>query len=79
MATPASHRDLEVLAFITRFIEERGFPPTVREIGEGVGMSSPSTVQSHIVALIRTGHIERTVNGSPRAIRVVPPEDTTIP
>lgn len=75
MVTPASPRDLEVLAFITSFIEEQGFPPTVREIGLGVGMSSPSTVQGHIMALVQAGRIERAVNGSPRALRVIPEAD----
>lgn len=73
MTRPISPRDLEVLAFIKEHIASRGFPPTVREIGRGVGMSSPSTVQTHIVTLCENGLLERSLSGSPRALRVVEP------
>ena len=78
MTPSTSSRDLEVLAYIAKFIEDQGFPPTVREIGEGVGMSSPATVQTHLVALTSAGLVERTVNGSPRALRVTPQGEATM-
>lgn len=65
-------RDLDVLDFIADFIVEKGYAPTVREIGEGLGMSSPGTVHAHIVALEQAGHLTR-VPGSPRTMKVVSP------
>lgn len=63
-------RDAEIWDFIAAFLDERGFPPTVREIGEGIGMSSPGTVHAHLVSLEAGGYIQK-VPGSPRAIRLV--------
>jgi repressor LexA len=63
-------RDAEVWDFIAAFLDEHGFPPTVREIGAGVGMSSPGTVHAHLVSLEARGYIKK-VPGSPRAIRLV--------
>lgn len=71
MTKPVSPRALEVLEFIKDHIDEKGFPPTVREIGAGVDMSSPSTVQGYIVTLCENGLLERSLSGSPRALRVV--------
>lgn len=71
MRRPISTRDAEVLNFIVVFTAEMGYPPTVREIGRQLGMSSPSTVQSHIVALKNAGYIVRGEEGSPRTIRVL--------
>lgn len=67
---------MEVLDFIKDHIAEKGYPPTVREIGYGVDMSSPSTVQGHLVNLCENGLLERTLSGSPRALRVIEPEAT---
>lgn len=78
MTKALSYRDREVLEFIRSYITEQGFPPTVREIGSGVGMSSPSTVQGHIVALCDGGLLERTHNGSPRALRIIERPEATI-
>jgi SOS-response transcriptional repressor LexA len=49
----------EVLDAIRRFTRLEGYPPTVREIGESVGLTSPSTVHAHLTALIRKGHLHR--------------------
>ena len=48
---------------------ERGYPPSVREIGEAVGLTSPSTVHSHLLTLERAGYLRRDPS-KPRAIEV---------
>lgn len=66
--SPRQHR---ILNFITEHTEEKGYPPTVREIGEAVDLSSSSTVHAHLRALETAGAICR--DGSlTRAIRMVP-------
>jgi len=70
MAAAITERQRDVLMAIGRLTLERGFPPTVREVGSALGRSSPSTVQSHIDALIRRGYLA-SVPGSPRTLRVV--------
>ncbi len=65
-----STRQQEILDYITRTVSERGYPPSVREIGEAVGLSSPSTVHSHLSALVKAGHLRRDPS-KPRAIEVV--------
>lgn len=69
-----SNRDLtgkrrEILEFIARQIQERGYPPTVREIGEAVGLTSSSTVHTHLTTLQRQGYLRRDPT-KPRAIEV---------
>jgi repressor LexA len=59
----------EILEFIARQIEERGYPPTVREIGEAVGLTSSSTVHTHLTTLQRQGYLRRDPT-KPRAIEV---------
>lgn len=49
---------------------ERGYPPSVREIGEAVGLSSPSTVHSHLSSLVKAGYLRRDPS-KPRAIEVL--------
>ncbi|MFQ5948472.1 MAG: transcriptional repressor LexA [Acidimicrobiia bacterium] len=68
-----SKRQREILELILRTVQERGYPPSVREIGESVGLSSPSTVHSHLSALVKAGHIRRDPS-KPRAIEVLEPE-----
>jgi len=63
-------RQQQVLDVILRTVSERGYPPTVREIGEAVGLSSPSTVHSHLSALMKAGYIKRDPS-KPRAIEVM--------
>src|SRR6266536_289349 len=41
-------RQQEIWTFLTRYVDEHGYPPTVREIGEAVGLASPSTVHAHL-------------------------------
>lgn len=60
----------EILASIVGYIRRYGYPPTVREIGELVGLKSSSTVQTHLTKMIDEGIIETDVEGCSRAIRV---------
>jgi repressor LexA len=62
-------RQREILDFIERNIDERGFPPSVREIGEAVGLTSPSTVHNHLSTLQRLGYLVRDPS-KPRAMLV---------
>jgi len=62
-------RQRQVLDFIEHQMRERGFPPSVREIGEAVGLTSPSTVHSHLRTLTTLGYLRRDPT-KPRAIEV---------
>ena len=64
-----SARQKRILEFINHHIEDRGYPPTVREIGEAVSLKSSSTVHGHLKALEASGHILRDA-ALTRAIRV---------
>ena len=59
----------EILDFIDSQLRERGFPPSVREIGEAVGLTSSSTVHAHLATLQRQGFLRRDPT-KPRAIEV---------
>lgn len=65
-----SERQSKILSFLRNFTLDNGYPPTIREIGESVGISSTSVVNYNLDALQRTGHIyrDRTVS---RGIRLV--------
>ena len=62
-------RQRGILECIEASMEDRGFPPSVREIGDTVGLTSPSTVHNHLNTLQRLGFLERDPN-LPRAIKV---------
>ena len=62
-------RQRSILEFIVTQQQVRGFPPSVREIGEAVGLTSPSTVHSHLETLQRRGYLHRDPT-KPRAIEV---------
>jgi repressor LexA len=64
-----SARQLQILEFISAQMRDRGYPPSVREIGEAVGLTSPSTVHSHLNTLSRLGYLRRDPT-KPRAIEV---------
>lgn len=68
--TQLSDRQEQVLEFIRTTVATRGYPPSVREIGEAIGLSSPSTVHSHLSALVKAGAIRRDPS-KPRAIEVL--------
>jgi repressor LexA len=54
-----NERAREILAFIHRFKEERGFPPTIREIGKEFGISSTNGVRYYLTVLEKAGHVRR--------------------
>jgi repressor LexA len=58
-----------ILEFIAESIRERGYPPSVREIGEAVGLTSPSTVHAHLKVLQRDGYLRKDAE-KPRTIVV---------
>ncbi len=60
----------KVLEYVRWFVAEYGYAPTVREIGDGVGLTSTSTVHHHLVTLQSEGRIELSA-GKARTIRVV--------
>ncbi len=68
-AARLTDRQREILQFIVDQQRERGFPPSVREIGLAVGLTSPSTVHSHLSSLQRRGYLRRDPT-KPRAIEV---------
>ncbi|MDX1690717.1 MAG: transcriptional repressor LexA [Acidimicrobiia bacterium] len=73
-----STRQREILELIVATVADRGYPPSVREIGDAVGLSSPSTVHSHLSSLVKAGYLRRDPS-KPRAIEVVAPvEDGTV-
>lgn len=59
----------EILDFIAAHQRDRGYPPSVREIGEAVGLTSSSTVHTHLTTLQRQGYLHRDPT-KPRAIEV---------
>lgn len=63
-------RQRQILEFIKDEIGRKGYPPTVRDIGEAVGLSSSSTVHSHLAALEAKGLIKRDPS-KPRALEVM--------
>ncbi len=69
MAARISTRQRQILDFIERNMRDRGYPPSVREIGEAIGLTSPSTVHSHLRTLTRLGYLRRDPD-KPRAIEV---------
>jgi len=71
MTTKSETRQVEVLKFIYEQVEKRGYPPTVREIGEAVSLSSTSTVHGHLSRLEKNGFLFRDPS-KPRAIELTP-------
>lgn len=70
MGEKLSVKQAEILDFIQQTLDERGYPPSVREIGEAVGLKSSSTVHSHLVHLQKKGYIHRAAT-KPRAIELL--------
>jgi repressor LexA len=68
-AAPLTARQQQVLEFIDVEVRRRGYPPSVREIGEAVGLSSSSTVHAHLGALQDKGYLKRDPT-KPRAIEI---------
>jgi repressor LexA len=64
-----TERQRQILDFLTSYLYAHGYPPTVREIGEAVGLASPSTVHAHLANLERAGLIKRDPT-KPRALEL---------
>ncbi|AMO34519.1 transcriptional repressor LexA [Lysinibacillus sp. fkY74-1] len=70
-----SKRQEDILAFIKDEVRAKGYPPSVREIGEAVGLASSSTVHGHLARLEQKGFIRRDPT-KPRAIEILEPEES---
>jgi repressor LexA len=68
-ATTLTARQRAILDVIEQHLRDRGYPPSVREIGEAVGLTSPSTVHNHLATLQRLGYLRRDAT-KPRAIEM---------
>lgn len=66
---PLTDRQRQILEFIERTVGDRGYPPSVREICTAVGLTSPSTVHTHLSSLQKMGYLRRDAT-KPRAIEV---------
>lgn len=73
--TKLSKRQQDILEFIKDEVRKKGYPPSVREIGEAVGLASSSTVHGHLERLESKGLIRRDPT-KPRAIEILSGEDT---
>jgi len=62
-------RQQEIWTFLVEYVDQHGYPPTVREIGEAVGLASPSTVHAHLANLERAGLLRRDPT-KPRALEL---------
>jgi repressor LexA len=71
-----SNRQNAILEFIKSEVREKGYPPSVREIGEAVGLASSSTVHGHLDRLEKKGLIRRDPT-KPRAIEILDGDDST--
>ncbi|KAA0564305.1 MULTISPECIES: transcriptional repressor LexA [Bacillaceae] len=76
--TKLSKRQQDILEYIKIAVREKGYPPSVREIGEAVGLASSSTVHGHLARLESKGLIRRDPT-KPRAIEILNLEEDTIP
>jgi repressor LexA len=82
-----SDRQKNILKYIEAYVDERGYPPSIREIGDRVGISSTSVVDYNLKVLEREGHIRRDrevsrgleLVGSPRSQRQAQPRLVRIP
>jgi repressor LexA len=77
MARQLTNRQQRILEVIREAVETRGYPPSVREIGQAVGLKSPSSVHSQLSTLERGGYLRRDPS-RPRAIEVHFDPDTEL-
>lgn len=69
MSETLTERQRQILHVIEKSMQDRGYPPSVREIGEAVGLNSPSTVHNHLASLQKMGFLRRDPT-KPRALEV---------
>ncbi|EMA6341674.1 MULTISPECIES: winged helix DNA-binding protein [Bacillus cereus group] len=65
-----TRRQSQILTFIRDKVIENGYPPSIREIGEGIGIASSSTIHGHLLKLEEKGYIQRD-HSKPRAIKIL--------
>ncbi|HZQ04658.1 MAG TPA: transcriptional repressor LexA [Gaiellaceae bacterium] len=65
-----TERQQEIWNYLVEYVDRHGYPPTVREIGERVGLASPSTVHAHLANLERAGLLRRDPT-KPRALELI--------
>ena len=70
-------RQQEIWTFLVDYVDGHGYPPTVREIGEAVGLASPSTVHAHLANLERAGLLKRDPT-KPRALELTGREQPSV-
>jgi repressor LexA len=70
-------RQQEIWSFLVDYVDRHGYPPTVREIGEAVGLASPSTVHAHLANLERAGLLRRDPT-KPRALELTGRESESV-
>lgn len=70
---PLSRRQSEALDFIKAFVAKNGYPPTVREIGENLGLQSSSTAFNLLEQLVKKGYVSK--GPGPRMLRVINPNE----
>ena len=71
-------RQQEIWQFLVDYVDRLGYPPTVREFGEAVGLASPSTVHAHLANLERAGLLRRDPT-KPRALELLGREQHAVP
>ena len=69
-ASQLTARQQEIWQYLVDYVDRHGYPPTVREIGEAVGLASPSTVHAHLANLERAGLLKRDPT-KPRALDLI--------
>jgi len=73
-----SKRQQAIIDFIRSEVKAKGYPPSVREIGNAVGLASTSTVHGHLERLEKKGYLRRDPT-KPRAIEVIDPHKASLP
>jgi repressor LexA len=71
--TMLSNREEQVLQVVRAGVARRGYPPSIREIGDAVGLRSTSSVAYHLKALQEKGYLHRD-RGRPRTVELLPPD-----
>ena len=71
MAKGLTVRQEKILQFVLEYVQNEGYPPSIREIGQKFGIGSLRGVTVHLDALARKGFIER--SNTPRSIKIVHP------
>lgn len=67
---PLTQKQMTILAFLQKYSQDNGFPPTMREIGQGIGLSNVSAVRGHLAALEKKGYISKNFDKA-RSLRVL--------